>query len=174
MATPLPTIKNPLYGHASPETSYFVADYPYGFRLRCQIRYWIEEHPKLGFRFCSQTTNPKRGWAWNAPKKGTYCTIAECLYLDGEGKVKSYGVTEHSDVQQAGFFAWTFPDATAQIARLRWWAKKKAGFNRAYAAGKVGFTLNGVPVKESAEDLARHAAEAEIWDRVAALTKRDK
>lgn len=31
-----------LSGHTSPETAYVVDDYPYGFRLRCKIRYWIE------------------------------------------------------------------------------------------------------------------------------------
>jgi len=38
-----------------------VEDYPYGFRLRCKIRFWLEYAPKRGFRFVSQTTNPKRG-----------------------------------------------------------------------------------------------------------------
>jgi hypothetical protein len=31
-----------LTDHTSPETAYLVEDYPYGFRLRCQIRYWLE------------------------------------------------------------------------------------------------------------------------------------
>jgi len=49
-----------LKGHISPETAFIVDDYPYGFRLRCKIRYWLEYNPKHGFRFVSQTTNPKR------------------------------------------------------------------------------------------------------------------
>ena len=28
--------------HISPETAYVIDDYPYGFRLRCRIRYWLE------------------------------------------------------------------------------------------------------------------------------------
>jgi hypothetical protein len=40
--------------------------------LRCKIRYWLEFHPKRGFRFVSQTTNPKRGNVWNKPKASTF------------------------------------------------------------------------------------------------------
>ncbi len=71
------TLVTPLLGHTSEETAYLVNDYPYGFRLRCQIRYWMEYDKKRGFRFCSQTTNPKReGTHWNKPKKSTYYYVA--------------------------------------------------------------------------------------------------
>ena len=63
-----------LFGHTSPETAYVVDDYPYGFRERTQIRYWIESAPKRGDRFVSQTKNPKTGY-WNAPKPSTYAPI---------------------------------------------------------------------------------------------------
>lgn len=77
----------PLTGHTSPETAYVVDDYPYGFRLRCKIRYWLEYSPKKGFRFCSQTTNPKKaGEVWNAPKKSTY-TMLGVMGTDDEGHV---------------------------------------------------------------------------------------
>jgi len=81
MLTPLP-------GHTSPETAYVVDDYPYGFKLRCKIRYWLEYAPKKGFRFCSQTTNPKKvGEVWNAPKKSTYSMLG-VMGLDEQGHVK--------------------------------------------------------------------------------------
>ena len=51
-----------------------INNYPYGFKLRTQIRYWIETTPKKGDRFCSQTLNPKTN-RWNAPKKSTYSCI---------------------------------------------------------------------------------------------------
>jgi len=72
-----------LSGHYSPETSYVVDDYPYSFRLRCSIRYWLEVN-KNGTRFVSQTTNPKKAYThWNAPKKSTYCQ-AGAMFLKGE------------------------------------------------------------------------------------------
>lgn len=51
-----------------------INNYPYGFKLKTQIRYWIETTPKKGDRFCSQTLNPKNN-RWNAPKKSTYSCI---------------------------------------------------------------------------------------------------
>ena len=60
-----------LIGYVSPETAYVVPDYPYGFTLRTQIRYWVETKPKFGQRFVSQTLNPKTG-KWNKPKAGNY------------------------------------------------------------------------------------------------------
>jgi hypothetical protein len=66
-----------LTGHTSPETAYLVADYPYGFRLRCQIRYWLEFKAGRGFRLVSQTSNPKRpGTVWNKPRASTYHVVA--------------------------------------------------------------------------------------------------
>jgi len=71
-----------LTGHTSFETAYVVNDYPYGFRLRCRIAYWLEFKPKHGYRLVSRTTNPKRaGEVWNKPKASTYCPFA-VMYLN--------------------------------------------------------------------------------------------
>ena len=70
-----------LQGHISPETAYLVKDYPYGYTLRCQIRYWLEFKPGHGVRLVSQTSNPKRGHVWNKPKAGTYCRFGGCMVL---------------------------------------------------------------------------------------------
>ena len=68
--------------HTSQETAYLVDDYPYGFRLRCKIRYWVETKKGFGQRFVSQTTNPKRdNTTWNKPKCGQYAPLI-ALYLD--------------------------------------------------------------------------------------------
>lgn len=67
------------------DTAYQVDDYPYGFTLRCKIRYWVEYKPKLGFRFCSCTTNPKKSIEqWNKPKLGTYSLVAGFLVQEEE------------------------------------------------------------------------------------------
>lgn len=91
-----------LQGHVSQETAYLVDDYPYGFRLRCKIRYWLEYHTKRGFRFVSQTSNPKRpGLVWNKPKASTYCRFGGCMYLDDQNHVHWAGLTEYSDGAEA-------------------------------------------------------------------------
>jgi hypothetical protein len=77
-----------LKGHTSPDTAYVVDDYPYGFCLRCKIRYWLAVHPKLGVRLMSQTSNPKKpGLVWNKPKASTYCRFGGCLILDDINRV---------------------------------------------------------------------------------------
>lgn len=76
-----------LSGHIDEATAYVVDDYPYSFRLRCTIRYWIESHPKRGDRLVSQTTNPKvAGEVWNKPKKSTYSPIG-VMTRNGEGHI---------------------------------------------------------------------------------------
>lgn len=85
------TAESILSGHDTPETAYVCDDYPFGFRLRCKIRYWIES-TKKGDRFCSQTTNPKvDGEVWNKPKKSTYSDVG-VMFLDDQGHVKWTGV----------------------------------------------------------------------------------
>lgn len=79
-----------LNGHDSAETAYVVDDYPYGFRLRCKIRYWLEFRSGHGHRFVSQTTNPKiQGReVWNKPKGSTYSNGPAVMYLDHQGHVQ--------------------------------------------------------------------------------------
>lgn len=85
-----------LKGHVSADTAVIVNDYPYGFRLRCKIRYWLEYKPGKGFRLWSQTTNPKRPFGalnlatgerseyWNKAKTSTFIQGAATLYRDTE------------------------------------------------------------------------------------------
>lgn len=92
-----------LFGHTSPETAYVVDDYPYGFRLRCKIRYWLEHRAKHGFRFVSQTTNPKKpGEVWNKPSAGTYTPLA-VMITDDIGHVRSIGLSLYDLEHLEGF-----------------------------------------------------------------------
>ncbi len=76
-----------LLGHTTPETAFVVEDYPYGFVLRCKIRYWIEHRPGHGFRFVSQTTNPKSPVErWNKPKASIYWPLMVMVQLDANEK----------------------------------------------------------------------------------------
>lgn len=134
-----------LTGHISADTAYLVEDYPYGFRLRCQIRYWIET-TKHGQRVVSQTTNPKRpGTVWNKPKASTY-TALRVLYVDpATGYVENAGL---------GIYA-----TTAQIA----------GFEAIYGAALTTArdqamlrALKAVAAQMDAREAARKAAEATL------------
>jgi hypothetical protein len=89
-----------LHGHVTEETAYVVDDYPYGFRLRCKIRYYLESNNK-GVRLVSQTSNPKlSGLVWNKPKFSTYCKFAGCMYLDEAGHVQWSGMHEYMETTQ--------------------------------------------------------------------------
>ena len=72
---------------------YLVNDYPYGFRLRCKIRYYVET-TKRGQRFVSQTLNPKTN-QWNKPKKSTYLQIL-LIGLNEKNHVTYDGISMYS------------------------------------------------------------------------------
>ncbi len=119
-----------LIGHTTPESAYVVDDYPYGFRLRCKIRYWLEFHPRHGFRLVSQTTNPKRpGEVWNKPKASTYARFGGAMYLDDQGHVHWSGLTEYSDAAEAVKFRDTYGEGVPAAGRPvldKWVAAKLA------------------------------------------------
>ena len=71
-----------------------VADYPYGFNRRTQIRYYIET-TKRGQRFVSQTLNPKSG-NWNKPKKSTYSRMLFIGLEPETGHVKQLSISGHT------------------------------------------------------------------------------
>jgi len=133
------SIVQPLTGHTSPETAYVVRDYPYGFKLRCSIRYWLERSPMHGYRLCSQTTNPKKaGEVWNAPKKSTY-TIFAVMGLDEKGHVVWTGCS-YDELDELGEFCAKFGHAfdthqaadcsSLMCAKAAWDARKLAAAKR--------------------------------------------
>jgi len=107
-----------LSGHVSEDTAYVVDDYPYGFRLRCKIRYWLESNNK-GVRFCSQTSNPKKGHAWNKPKYSTYSSQAGAMYLDNENHVQHAGLHEYMDTESCIAFRDTYGEGVPADSVVR-------------------------------------------------------
>ena len=94
-----------LYGHTSQETAKVVNDYPYGFRLRCKIRYWIETSEKKngGQRFVSQTTNPKKaGEFWNKPKASTYSPVLIMTENEDNGHIGFTGISQSIGSVESG------------------------------------------------------------------------
>lgn len=160
------SVKEPLYGHDSIPNAYVVDDYPYGFRLRCKIRYWVEYVPKKGYRMVSQTTNPKvEGERWNKPKATTYAGVAGCLYLDSQDQVHFAVVTPYSTPEQCLEFANDFPKYDFKL--LGKWAIMKLELCYKLFTGKSKFTVNDVVQEPSDSDKGRYQAEAEIWSKLA-------
>lgn len=140
-----------LKGHNSPETAYLVDDYPYGFRLRCKIRYWLEWHKTHGFRLVSQTTNPKRpGEVWNKPKASTYAKFGGCMFLDDESHVHWSGLSEYSSGAEAK--AWSdkyragVPEAG--LKTLDAWVAAKVAYDAKRQAVAGGNPTSTLPLSE--------------------------
>ena len=123
--------------HVSPESAYIVKDYPYGFRLRCIIRYWIEYRPKMGFRFCSQTSNPKKaGLVWNKPKCSIYSRFGMAMgFDDNTGYVIHHGLTEYTNGADAATWSNSYregiPESGLPIHDK--WIKTKLAYDAAKA-----------------------------------------
>lgn len=76
LPNPQPTEDNP----------HVIEDYPYGFTLRCKMRVWVEYREGFGYRYFSQTSNPKKdNLVWNKPKHGTYNPFPIIVGTDDEG-----------------------------------------------------------------------------------------
>ena len=139
MPNTLPTITKILSGHISPETAYVVDDYPFGFRLRCKIRYWLEYVPNKGVRFWSQTTNPKTGnVAWNKAKASTYFKFGGCMFLDENNHVQWSGLSEYSDGAWSRTWSNTFREGVPPncLETLDTWVKVKEAYDARKAQGQ--------------------------------------
>lgn len=101
-----------LQGHTSPETALVIDNYPYGFRLRTKIRYWLEFKKGKGFRFCSQTLNPKVSYEkWNAPKKSTYIRFGGVMLEDdSNGYISWTGIGAYDDLEKLEAFRRNYGD----------------------------------------------------------------
>lgn len=151
---------NPLSGYDCEERSYLVDDYPYGAKLRCRIRYWIERNGNKGYRFCSQTEHPTKK-VWNAPKRSTYVKLAAAMYLDENQHVKWSGLSEYITVEEAQNFVKKFPDfCTTEFAD---WVYKKSVAVSKLATGEVVFTINGTPQRKSDAEKEELRVEALAW-----------
>lgn len=154
--------KQALYGHHSEETARLVEDYPYG-GYRTQIRFWVEKSEKKGFRFCSQTLNPKTHY-WNNPKKGTYVRLAMELYLDEKDHVQHAVLTEYSKPEQVLEFIKNFPNG--DLLNVKAFVKLKIKYLKGCIDGTVYFTINGEKQPWSESDTERHKAELTEWEKI--------
>ena len=93
----------PISGHTTPETAYNVEDYPYGFRLRTSIRYWVETKRGHGQRMVSQTVNPKNG-RLNKPKASTYSPVV-VMALDQDEHTVNAGISGYASADEIEEYA---------------------------------------------------------------------
>jgi len=137
-----------LYGHTSPDTAFTVDNYPYGFRLRTQIRYWIESKDAKngGQRFVSQTINPKTG-RWNKPKAGTYSPVLVMREDTSNGYISCVGlnrcVGDKETADKIKEFLATHGDNLTDFQKKQ--AKIYYALNKAYSHVTYSFA----PVKRS-------------------------
>jgi hypothetical protein len=92
-----------LYGYDSKENSYQVDNYPWGFRLRTKVRYWVETKKGFGQKFYKQTMNPKNG-EWCKEKGGVYFPVV-IMGLNDEGHVTHTGLSEYDQIETIEKFA---------------------------------------------------------------------
>lgn len=84
-----PTTARLLIGHTNPKNAFIQPDYPYGRKLRCQRRVWVEENRHYGMRLVTQTTNPKRaGEVWNKAHPETYADFV-ALWADAKDFIQT-------------------------------------------------------------------------------------
>lgn len=154
----------PLYNHWSQDTAYLVDDYPYGRSVRCRIRYWVEHKLGRGWRFVSQTENP-RTLVWNKPRMGTYAALGGCLYLDEVGHVHCRELSHYSSAEECLAFARDFPGADLALART--WALDQTKHLRDILSGALVWTVNRRPLPVRAADRERQERELAAWIEVA-------
>jgi hypothetical protein len=156
-------MKTPLYGHVSAETAYVVDDYPYGFRLRCKMRCWLESHDKKGARFVTQTTNPKKGDVWNKPKASTYMFGAGAMFLADDGRVGWEGLSEYSSAKKYRTFIETYGSHLDNMPRIAEWIRMKIHSCNMWARGELKMSINGVVQEPTEADLERYRTELAEW-----------
>ena len=135
-------IRKYLYEHTSQETAYLVEGYPWGFRLKTTIRYWIETKKAKngGQRFCSQTINPKTG-DWCTPKYSTYSPII-IMFLNEDKHIKCTSLGHNSTEDIILNFKET------HLGKLNEYQKKMLKEIMAYAEvmKHVTFTVKASPI----------------------------
>jgi len=161
------SVKKPLYGHDSMNNAFVVEDYPYGFKLRTQAKFWLEYKPGKGYRFLSQTMDPKNG-RWNKPKASTYTEFAAAMYLDEKDHVQWTGLGQYSDAPKMNEFLSDFPGADKAI--LKKFVPMKVKFYQklleANAQGLSGWAINGESQPATEADTGRNRKELEEWTDV--------
>jgi len=134
--------------HNNEETALVVNNYPYGFRLRTKIRYWIETDKKKGDRFISQTLNPKTN-LWNNPKKSVYNSVM-VLNKDTEtGYIHYFGLYSTTDKERIEQFLKNIDGYELNLEQKEQ-IKILNAYSKAYE--NVSFEISPVPYNRTEEE----------------------
>ena len=92
------------------DTAVQVDNYPWGFKLRTSVRYWIETNKK-GNRFIRCTLNPKTD-KWCKPKMSTYSSVMVMTIEEKEDKtyISYEGIGNGSTIEKVCLFENTHKD----------------------------------------------------------------
>lgn len=150
-----------LAGCTSPETAFVQPDYPYGRRLRCKRRVWVETNPKHGQRFVSQTTNPKRrGEVWNQPHADTYCDLI-ALWVDDKGFVKADSITHAGFYELSQLEAWG--ERNVELIKADAWVRARwAGAVQARKEVEAKVAAGEVKIKVTTFEFGKGMVEEKI------------
>ncbi len=146
LLTPQPTETQP----------YVIGGYPWGFRLKCNVRYWIET-TKNGQREVMQTQDPRSG-RWCNPKKSTYSEIVILYKLKANGHIGSYhfGIA-YSDEENLTNFLTLMPETFLSAEQQKTVNLARAIFK---ARKHLTFSIVENPALEQQAEINKHDAEA--------------
>lgn len=146
----------------SQETAVVIQDYPYGYRLRCQMRVWVEFRKGKGFRYVTQTSDPKRPGVWNKPKASTYSRVCMVIAQDENGHLSPVSLTEYSSLADYAKFFVDNCEALRGHARasLAYWTDVKTAYENKCAELGVENIYQTTPENVRACKLAAAAAMA--------------
>jgi hypothetical protein len=167
-----------LYDHTSEDTAYVVENYPYG-RDRTLMRYWMEYKKGKGYRFVSQTLNPKTK-QWNKPSASTYSDALVMVKLDSNGHIVSLSPTSWltaETIQKLRHYGQGYSQET--LGEIRAKAMASLGYstkvlNYKKQTGFTGITINGEPQPIRAGDIERSREDVFDAALILALLKLNK
>jgi hypothetical protein len=130
--------------HNNEENALIVQNYPYGFRLKTKIRYYIESNKK-GDRFISQTLNPKTN-LWNKPKFSIYNAVM-VLCKDEKGYISYIGLYPTTSKEDINKFLNTIGNYN-----LNDFQKEQIKVLKAYSKAYEGVTFSCKDVTNQTEE----------------------
>lgn len=140
-------MKKYLYNHTCEKSAYYVDNYPWGFRLKTQIRYWIETSEKAngGQRIVKQTMNPKTG-SWCSPKKSTYRWVM-FMFLDENEHVQTESLCMNSREKDILQFVETHKNNLDDFQKKQ--IRLLDGYKKAFS--NIEFVVEPIPHNETKE-----------------------